>query len=86
MKLSKLLRNVLFSITTCAVGLGLLAASGQAQNTQSKPVQKENIMTATTATQQKNDANVDKDAIRPFHINIPGEALADLRRRVAATK
>ena len=74
MKLSNLLRNAFSSITTCAVGLGLLAASGQAQNTQ------------TTATQPKNDANVDEDAIRPFHINIPDEALADLRRRIAATK
>jgi pimeloyl-ACP methyl ester carboxylesterase len=26
------------------------------------------------------------DAIRPFHINIPDDALADLRRRVAATR
>ena len=43
-------------------------------------------MTQTTATQPKNDANVDKDAIRPFHINIPEEALADLYRRIAATK
>ncbi len=85
MKLN-LLRNVVFSITTCAVGLGLLAASGQAQNTQSKQVQKEDIMTQTTATPPKNDANVDKDGIRPFHINIPEEALADLRRRIAATK
>ncbi|MFZ0710069.1 MAG: epoxide hydrolase family protein [Terrimicrobiaceae bacterium] len=86
MKLSNLLRNAFSSITTCAVGLGLLAASGQAQNTQSKQVQKENIMTQTTATQPKNDANVDEDAIRPFHINIPDEALADLHRRIAATK
>src|SRR5271163_3837384 len=27
----------------------------------------------------------DANAIRPFHVNIPDEALADLRRRVAAT-
>src|SRR3984957_4830206 len=26
------------------------------------------------------------DAIRPFHINVPEEALADLRRRLAATR
>ena len=43
-------------------------------------------MTQTTGTQPKNDANVDKDAIRPFHINIPEEALVDLRRRINATK
>src|ERR1700722_1855398 len=26
------------------------------------------------------------DAIRPFHINVPEEALVDLRRRIAATR
>ena len=26
------------------------------------------------------------DAVRPFHINIPDEALVDLRKRIAATK
>ena len=26
------------------------------------------------------------DAIRPFHINVPGSALVDLRRRLAATR
>jgi pimeloyl-ACP methyl ester carboxylesterase len=69
MKVSNLLRNVFFSTMACAFVLGLLAASGQAQNTQSKQVQ-----------------NADKDAIRPFHINISDEQLADLRRRVSATK
>jgi pimeloyl-ACP methyl ester carboxylesterase len=69
MKFSNWLRNGFFSITTCAYVLGLLAASGQAQNTQSKQVQ-----------------SADKDAIRPFHISISDEQLADLRRRVAATK
>jgi pimeloyl-ACP methyl ester carboxylesterase len=86
MKLSNLLRNVFFSITACTVGLGLLAASGQAQNTQSKQGQKQNIMTNATARQPRNDARAGKDAIRPFHVNIPEEALADLRRRIAATK
>ena len=43
-------------------------------------------MTHAAATQPKNDANGDKNAIRPFHINIPEEALVDLRRRIAATK
>jgi hypothetical protein len=26
------------------------------------------------------------DTVRPFHINVPEEALADLRRRIAATR
>ena len=43
-------------------------------------------MAQTTATQPTNGANVDKDAMRPFHIDIAEEALADLRRRIAATK
>jgi pimeloyl-ACP methyl ester carboxylesterase len=84
MKLSNLLRKILFSITTCAVGLGLLAASGQGQNAQ-KQVQEGN-MSQTTDTQPENDASNGKDAIRPFHINIPEAALVDLRRRIAATK
>ena len=32
MKFSAPVRNILFSITPCVVGLGLLAASGHAQN------------------------------------------------------
>ena len=40
MRFSNSLRDVFFSITICAVGLSLLAASGQAQNMQSKQVQK----------------------------------------------
>ena len=84
MKFSTFVRNVFFSITTCAVGLSLLAASGNAQNTQSK-VQKEKIMTATKAEQTKNDTTA-AEAIRPFHISIPDERLKDLRRRIAATQ
>jgi pimeloyl-ACP methyl ester carboxylesterase len=30
-------------------------------------------------------ATAEDDAIRPFHINVPQEALVDLRRRLAAT-
>ena len=43
-------------------------------------------MTQTAAVHPKTDSNVDKEAIRPFHIDIPQEALADLRRRIVATK
>ena len=39
-------------------------------------------MTQTTATQPAGE----KDAIRPFQINIPEEELVDLRRRVEATR
>jgi hypothetical protein len=37
-------------------------------------------MSATTA------ATADATAIRPFHIDVPEEALDDLRRRIAATR
>src|SRR5258707_1896092 len=86
MKLEGLLRTVVFSIAACAVGLGLLAASGYAQNTQSRTFQKENSMTQTTATQPKNDATANTDAIRPFRVSIPEEALTDLRRRIVSTQ
>jgi pimeloyl-ACP methyl ester carboxylesterase len=86
MKPSNSIRNMFFAFTTCTVGLGLLAVSGHAQNTQSKQAQKEKIVTQTSAVHPKTDPNVDKQAIRPFHIDIPQEALADLRRRIVATK
>ena len=31
-------------------------------------------------------AATDDESIRPFHVNIPKEAVADMRRRIAATK
>lgn len=86
MKFSNLLRNLFLTITTCAVGLSLLAASGHAQNTRSKAIQKEKFMTRTTATQSKNDGPAATDAVRPFHVRIPEERLKDLRRRIAATQ
>jgi pimeloyl-ACP methyl ester carboxylesterase len=43
---------------------------------------KENIMAQTTGTEQA----ADKTAIRPFHFNFTDEELADLRRRVNATR
>jgi hypothetical protein len=86
MKLSNSVRGVFFAFTTCTVGLGLFAVSGHAQNTQSKQAQKEKIVTQTAAVGPKTDANIDKDAIRPFRIDIPQEALADLRRRIVAIK
>ncbi|HZM86897.1 MAG TPA: epoxide hydrolase [Blastocatellia bacterium] len=39
-------------------------------------------MTQTSATQQTSD----KNAIRPFQVNIPEEELIDLRRRISATR
>jgi pimeloyl-ACP methyl ester carboxylesterase len=41
-------------------------------------------MNQTSATQQGNTA--DKNAIRPFHVNVPEAELTELRRRINATK
>jgi len=43
-------------------------------------------MTATSATQQRTEQATDTNAIRPFHVNVPEADLADLRRRLAATR
>src|SRR5215510_408701 len=47
-------------------------------------IKKENIMTQTTAT--ATDQAADKTAIRPFQFNFSDAELADLRRRVNATR
>jgi pimeloyl-ACP methyl ester carboxylesterase len=43
-------------------------------------------MTTITARKQNALPAIDRDAIRPFRVEIPEEALADLRRRLAASR
>src|SRR5436853_646635 len=43
-------------------------------------------MTQTSATQQGRELADDKNAIRPFHVSVPEAELAELRRRIKATK
>jgi len=43
-------------------------------------------MTQSEAPQRSSGQGADQDAIRPFHVSIPEEALVDLRRRIAATR
>ena len=43
-------------------------------------------MTPSEATQRSSGQAADQDAIRPFQVSIPEEALVDLRRRIAATR
>ena len=74
--------NTLISIVTFALGLGLIASS-HAQSYRSKADQES---TQTVATKESNGSHVDRDAIHPFRVNIPKEALVDLRRRIAATR
>ncbi len=77
-KLERSLRTAVFSIATCAAGVSLLAAPGHAQNAPAKKAQKD--VTATS------NAPADKEAIRPFRVSIPDQALVDLQRRLAATR
>src|SRR6185369_17140490 len=43
-------------------------------------------MTQTITTQQSSQRTADKNAIRPFHVNVPEAELADLRQRLAQTR
>ena len=43
-------------------------------------------MTQTGATPQGSKLPADKNAIRPFHVNVPEAELTELRRRINATK
>jgi pimeloyl-ACP methyl ester carboxylesterase len=84
----KEMRTTATSIITLAVGLGLtgLVCSIHAQGHRSYADGKEVNLLPSTATQESKRPNVEKDAIRPFHVNIPEATLVDLRRRIAATK
>ena len=84
--LDTLLRHCAVWVTACAVWLGVLSALGHAQTEKSRTIPKKNTMTQSEATQRSSGQAADKDAIRPFHVSIPEKALADLRRRIAATQ
>src|SRR6202521_3073503 len=43
-------------------------------------------MTQTTATQRGAQQASDKNAVRPFQVNVPEAELTELRRRINATK
>ena len=43
-------------------------------------------MTLTSATQRGREQAAEKNAIRPFHVNVPEAELTELRRRVAAAR
>ena len=74
------------SISTLALGLGLIAWPGHAQTTNSTAGPKQVNVAQTTATQKGDRQAADPKAIRPFRVSIPDEAVADLRRRLAATR
>ncbi len=72
------------SFATCAaagaVGLLLLASHVRTVRAAEPPA------SVSGALPAKPGASTDDVSIRPFHINVPDEALADLRRRVTATR
>src|SRR3984893_13417137 len=47
---------------------------------------RKDTMTQTPATQRGTQQAPDKNALRPFHVNVPEAELTDLRRRILATK
>jgi pimeloyl-ACP methyl ester carboxylesterase len=79
-------RNFL-ACTGAALALLLLSAPSYAQTaTPNQKMQKE-IYMAQLATARPDVAPQDASAaIRPFHVNIPDEQLADLRRRIKETR
>jgi pimeloyl-ACP methyl ester carboxylesterase len=71
-------RRFLAAGLAVAGGVALLGAAA------ARPARKETAMTSTIA--QSRDRAPASDAIRPFRVNVPEAALADLRRRIAATR
>src|SRR6202521_3993700 len=60
--------------------------STAAQSKNSKTTQKEDTMTEAIGTTQGSKRAADKNAIRPFQVNVPEAELTELRRRINATK
>src|SRR5690348_8331471 len=59
---------------------------GSRTQTKTQDCPKGGIMTQTTATNRSSEQTGEKNAIRPFHVNIPEAELTDLRRRIVATR
>ena len=87
-------RSLATSATAGALGLILFASPGYAQANStadaqvagSVPLTKVAQTSNTSTTAAKSSMAPDNEAIRPFSINVPEEALVDLRRRIAATR
>ena len=82
----RFLRNLALLITAFAFGLSSIAMSSQAQPPKSQRNQKKSNILQTPARQQSIEQSSDKVAIRPFRVNVPEAELAELRRRIKATK
>ena len=75
---------VLFEVATVAGPIAFTVA--HIWRGRSRSCSKEDTMTQTSATEQRGERAVDKNAIRPFHVNVPEAELTELRRRINATK
>ena len=71
-------------LMACVVLLGYTSSVTHAQTSNRQPTKQERAMTQTAAT--PSGSSVDKDVIRPYKVSIPDSALADMRRRIAATR
>jgi pimeloyl-ACP methyl ester carboxylesterase len=71
-------------LSAASIMASLLPASAPAA-TRSE-TQKEDTMSQSSATQQGSKQATDKNAIRPFHVDVQEAELTDLRRRIHATK
>ena len=69
-------------LASVAFFLLLVAASGHAQTVR----QQETTVSRLDTLELEAAPQTAREEIRPFHFNVPEEQLADLRRRVAATK
>jgi hypothetical protein len=78
MKFEAFLRSIIFLITAFVAGLVFSPSLVPAQNLSA--FQKENAKSMTMENQ------ITSEEIRPFKVSFPDDALADLRRRIVATK
>jgi pimeloyl-ACP methyl ester carboxylesterase len=72
---------IYFALWAAAAALGLLLLASQVGTLRAA----EPPASVNVALPADRGASADDVSIRPFHINVPDEALADLRRRVTAT-
>jgi len=75
--------NVHSRFSFIPLAAGIVAAAPPEANPKEKTV---SATTQTSATQQGSKQAADKNAIRPFRVNVPEAELTELRRRINATK
>src|SRR2546422_11457802 len=72
-------------LTGCALALAC-AHEGKGVAGESDTNMKGTVATEASQRQAASTADAATAAIRPFHVDVPEEALVDLRRRIAATR